>query len=60
MKKKELKCVYCGCLIEWGSSCEPCGHKEDVALGKVDGDVLDAHQNAVAGVKDDCDLHLKE
>jgi len=45
--KRKHKCTYCGCPVEWEGSCDSCGHKEDVALGKVDGDVLDEHQRSL-------------
>ena len=33
--KNNLKCVYCGKPIPYEGSCSYCGHKEDVALGKL-------------------------
>ena len=36
-KKEENRCVYCNRVIPQGlACCKPCGHKEDVALGKVE------------------------
>ena len=35
-RKKKYKCVYCGCPIPYEGSCESCGRKEDVALGKIE------------------------
>ncbi len=36
IKEGESKCVYCGRPISWELTCEPCGYREDKALGKVD------------------------
>ncbi len=33
---KKFKCVYCDCPMEYEGSCERCGRKEDVALGKIE------------------------
>jgi len=33
-KKDKYRCVYCGVLIKYEGSCDACGEKEDIALGK--------------------------
>ena len=33
---KKFKCVYCGYPIKYEGSCDKCGRKEDIALGKIE------------------------
>lgn len=35
-KKRKYKCVYCDRPIPYEGSCEACGRKEDVTLGKIE------------------------
>lgn len=35
-RKRSFKCVYCNKPIPHEGACESCGHKEDVALGKIE------------------------
>ena len=34
--KEQPRCTYCNRPIQYEGSCDSCGHKEDVALGKIE------------------------